>query len=84
MGENLMGFPIGGPKIKEVPFEFTEDHIKAIANLHCFFDSDEKKVANWLNTKNLNLGGISGKTLWFMRPKKLNQWITNQLEGNLP
>lgn len=73
-----MGLPFTSDiKIPEVPFEFTKEHVEIVCMLHFFFESDSKKVAQWMNTKNPAMGEITPKNLFFLRQKKLLQFIEN-------
>lgn len=80
-----MGFPLNSPKLPKCPKIVDQDFIEAILNVHCFFESDTKKTELWFNTKNPHFGYIKPQDLLLLgRSKKVNQMITNMLEGNLP
>lgn len=58
--------------------------VEIITNVHCFFQN-EKKTAFWMNTKNLNFGGVSPiEMINRGRGKKLLAWILGQLDENRP
>lgn len=80
-----MGLAMNNIKVPKTKFKIDEHWVKAIINLHCVFDSNAEKVTAWLNTKNLNLGGVRPIDMLLLgRSKKLNDWIEAQLDGNIP
>lgn len=57
-----------------------ETTIEIVIGLHIFFD-DYKKAKDWINTKNLNFGGVAPLELINRgRGKKVLQFINNALE----
>lgn len=62
--------------------EVDETLVKTILCVHAFFQ-DEKKVALWMNTKNLNFGDCSPVHLFArQRGHKVLEFVNYALENN--
>lgn len=72
--------------IKEVriPKKYIFQIVEIIIEPHVILN-DIKKVCSWLNTKNLNFGGIKPITLIAIgKGHKVLQFIKDAREGNMP
>lgn len=64
--------------------ELTTTNVEIILGVHCFFN-DIEKTALWLNTQNLNLGGVKPTDLMNKgRSEFLLKWINERLDENRP
>ncbi len=59
--------------------------LSTLQRLEYFFEFDNEKLALWLNTDNVLLGGLSpNHMIGLGRADKLDKFINSSLDGNRP
>lgn len=79
-----MGMSMTTMKIPDITrIKITPQLVEAILELHVTLPP--RKIAMWLNAKNLNFGGVRPTTLFAMnRGHKVTEFIKNVRAGDIP